>query len=82
MEDLEKKALLAEKIKCTSRHARHLASIALFFDACLEDVSSWRGTKSSPSEASACYSLDDIKSTVGSIEESFSDLRNFINESF
>lgn len=82
MEDLEKKALLAEKIKCASLHARHLASKALSFDACLENIPSWNNMKSTPSECAAWFCLDNLKNLVGDIEESFSDLRNFIDENY
>ena len=82
MENLEKKALLAEKIKCTSRHACRLASMALRFNACLENIPSWSGMCSTPSECAACFYLDDLKTLVGHIEASFSDLRNFIDENY
>ena len=51
-------------------------------NACLENIPSWSGMRSTPSECAACFYLDDLKTLVNHIEASFSDLRNFIDENY
>lgn len=82
MENLEKRAKLAELIESTSRHARDLVSDARYFNMCVMDIPSWNGLKNSPSEkAASCY-LEDIKILVNLIEMNFSNIRDFMDENY
>lgn len=82
MEDLEKKAKLAELIKCTSLKIRCLISMAQNCDYCLNNIPTWDAIKHSPSEDAVSSYLYDIRDFVRYIEDGFSDIHNFIEDNY
>ena len=82
MEDLEKKAKLAELIESASYNAECLASAALLFGSCVTDITSCNEAELSPSEKAASIYLKVIKTFVNNIEYVFYDIHNYIDESY
>ena len=82
MEDLEKKAKLAELIESASYNAECLASAALLFRSCVTDITSCNEAEFSPSEKAASIYLKVIKTFVNNIEYVFCDIHNYIDESY
>lgn len=81
MEDLEKKAKLANLIESASYNAQCLATTAQLFSSCVTDITSCNEAKFSQSEKAASIYLEVVKTFVHNIEYIFCDIHNYIDES-